>query len=328
MGVGSVPLAIAREETLMRLTRTRIWIVGGAAAVAFGLFPAASQAATTIGQSPPTAGTPQPDCTSGGALTDIVQLSNTSGNSYVVPAGGGVITSWRTSTGMGSAAMKLRLFRGNASAVTPVAESATETLTASTGTFLARISVSGGELLGYAINTTANTSQCLNTGAAGGDVIGIASAGPIGQSEMVANGPTVLANVSANLEPDADKDGFGDETQDLCPTQAGTQGPCVQCKGQNATIVGTNLPDAIVGTTGNDVIALLGGADTAKAKAGNDIVCGGGGNDDLKGQTGKDKLFGDRGKDELNGGGGKGDLCNGGKGSDEAKGSCEKERSI
>ena len=33
--------------------------------------------------------------------------------------------------------------------------------------------------------------------------------------------------VQATIEPDADGDGFGDETQDQCPTQAGTHGPCV-----------------------------------------------------------------------------------------------------
>jgi hypothetical protein len=32
--------------------------------------------------------------------------------------------------------------------------------------------------------------------------------------------------VQATLEPDADGDGFGDETQDQCPSQATTQGPC------------------------------------------------------------------------------------------------------
>jgi hypothetical protein len=32
--------------------------------------------------------------------------------------------------------------------------------------------------------------------------------------------------VQASIEPDADGDGFGDETQDQCPTQATTQGPC------------------------------------------------------------------------------------------------------
>jgi hypothetical protein len=32
--------------------------------------------------------------------------------------------------------------------------------------------------------------------------------------------------VQATVEPDVDQDGFGDETQDACPSQASTQGPC------------------------------------------------------------------------------------------------------
>ena len=32
--------------------------------------------------------------------------------------------------------------------------------------------------------------------------------------------------MNADIEADADKDGFGDETQDQCPTDATTQGPC------------------------------------------------------------------------------------------------------
>jgi hypothetical protein len=38
--------------------------------------------------------------------------------------------------------------------------------------------------------------------------------------------PTGELLVQAVVEPDADKDGFGDETQDGCPTQASTQGVC------------------------------------------------------------------------------------------------------
>ena len=33
-------------------------------------------------------------------------------------------------------------------------------------------------------------------------------------------------NAQAVVEPDADHDGFGDETKDQCPTNAATQGPC------------------------------------------------------------------------------------------------------
>ena len=49
----------------------------------------------------------------------------------------------------------------------------------------------------------------------------IAGEGPRG-SDLAPNELTV----QASIEPDADHDGFGDETQDQCPTQAATQGPC------------------------------------------------------------------------------------------------------
>jgi hypothetical protein len=38
--------------------------------------------------------------------------------------------------------------------------------------------------------------------------------------------PTGELLVQGTIEPDADGDGFGDETQDQCPSQATTQGPC------------------------------------------------------------------------------------------------------
>ena len=46
--------------------------------------------------------------------------------------------------------------------------------------------------------------------------------GPRGSSDVTEE---LLAQ--ATIEPDADGDGFGDETQDACPSQAGTQGQCV-----------------------------------------------------------------------------------------------------
>lgn len=45
-----------------------------------------------------------------------------------------------------------------------------------------------------------------------------------------------IIDISARLEADADGDGFGDETQDLCPTQVGTQGAC-DLKGPALTVV-------------------------------------------------------------------------------------------
>jgi hypothetical protein len=52
-----------------------------------------------------------------------------------------------------------------------------------------------------------------------------------GGAGTVPNGPGPGADdwellVNADVEPDGDKDGFGDETQDACPTNASTQGAC------------------------------------------------------------------------------------------------------
>ena len=49
----------------------------------------------------------------------------------------------------------------------------------------------------------------------------VEAAAPRGSTEA----PNELL-VAATIEPDADSDGFGDETQDQCPSQATTQGAC------------------------------------------------------------------------------------------------------
>jgi hypothetical protein len=47
-----------------------------------------------------------------------------------------------------------------------------------------------------------------------------------GQAGRDSNAVTEELLVQADIEADADHDGFGDETQDQCPSQATTQGPC------------------------------------------------------------------------------------------------------
>ena len=48
-----------------------------------------------------------------------------------------------------------------------------------------------------------------------------------GQGQRGSTDATEELLVQVTIEPDADGDGFGDETQDQCPTQAGTHGACV-----------------------------------------------------------------------------------------------------
>jgi hypothetical protein len=117
-------------------------------------------------------------------------------------------------------------------------------------------------------------------------------------------------DLSAILEPDCDKDGLGDETQDTSTS------PCPICKGQPATIIGTRGKDVRTGTPGRDVMVGLEANDNLSGLAGNDIICGGTGKDTLNGDKGKDKLYGQKGKDTLKGGPGK-DKLKGGVGKDK-----------
>jgi Ca2+-binding RTX toxin-like protein len=160
-----------------------------------------------------------------------------------------------------------------------------------------------------------------------------------GQSDSFAPGPAnFLVNVSAVVEPDCDKDGLGDESQDTnlssCAPGTTPTGPAptlpsgapATCRGKPATIVGTNGSDARTGSQGPDVIVALGGNDTLSGLGGNVVICAGAGKDTLKGGKGKDSLLGQKGKDALKGGPGR-DLCKGGKGRDTAS-KCEVEKSI
>jgi hypothetical protein len=96
--------------------------------------------------------------------------------------------------------------------------------------------------------------------------------------------------ISATVEPDADGDGFGDETQDKCPTNASTQDPCptpppapaasapillsaTSAAGKGlVTLTVTSTAQASVSVGGN---VSLGKGKTAKLSGGTQIVAPG-----------------------------------------------------
>jgi RTX calcium-binding nonapeptide repeat (4 copies) len=153
--------------------------------------------------------------------------------------------------------------------------------------------------------------------------------GPEGSERDVDGISSVAAEplYDADIEPDADRDGFGDVSQDSCPADGATQDACTQspvpvapvddfperrsCGGKRATRVGTAGKDDLKGTKRADVIVALGGADTIRALAGNDLVCAGKGRDTVLGGPGKDRLLGEGGVDALRGGPGKDKLIGG-----------------
>src|SRR5262249_10925198 len=89
--------------------------------------------------------------------------------------------------------------------------------------FAARVPIKKGQHLG--LDTTPSLQATVNDS---GDRFSYVFAPPLvaGSGARGSTEPTGELLLAAKVEPDADNDGFGDETQDQCPTQATTQGPC------------------------------------------------------------------------------------------------------
>jgi hypothetical protein len=195
--------------------------------------PVGASAATTIGQLDP--GTP-----SGSCIGNSYWVQNTSaGPSYAVPANG-VITSWRHKPNTApDRQLGLRIFRlVGGTSYTLVGSSGVQTLTASpVNSFATRIVVKAGDRLGLYVgnpstgfpDTGGGASCAFSTGA--GDLIHEGPANPEPAVFANVNLPVSYSNiyrlnVTASIEADADGDGYGDETQDGCTTNAATQGAC------------------------------------------------------------------------------------------------------
>lgn len=298
-------------------------------------------AATTVGQ----AVTPSPTEGGCGPAADFVQTSVAEGASYVAPSAG-VITSWTTVAGpSGPARTGLKIYRPTR---TPaeyfvVAEDGLKTHAANSGphTHPVRFPVQAGDIVGL----KATGGPCTKETGVPADQIAyrLGTTPPGTAGIFTAGSPGARLSVAARLEADADRDGFGDESQDGCPTNAAVQTACpvpppcpagtspgviCQTVAGVTTFLGTAGSDRIVGTAGRDVVLCGDGADTVTTGAGDDeIRCGAGadtvdaglGNDRILGELGNDKLLGGPGDDRL-GGGDDQDRLGGGSGKDTGSG--------
>jgi hypothetical protein len=156
----------------------------------------------------------------------MVQFSTTPGTvSYTAPDG--VLTSWRYHSGSVGGTLRLMLFKpGTAPHVyEAVAASGTKNIAANTGNdFKERIPVKQGYVLGVADQTVGNIGM---TTVSSSDVMdGLPAGVQVGQT-VTATGPFAAREaVAATVESDADGDGFGDVSQDQCPTQKATHDAC------------------------------------------------------------------------------------------------------
>lgn len=218
------------------MSRIRLAIAAGTLGLAL-VVASPSQAALTIGElSPP--GSPL-GCFPGDV---IVQTSTASRSDYRVPPGGGVITEWSArSWTKGSADQILQLVLAGSDVsddkLTFEGFSEFERIVSTDDfaahSFKTRIPVDGGERLGLYAQSGGSFAYTCAYGFSGGPanriIWGPIPPPTIGGPPVVPSSGQVLGEripVEAKLEADADKDNFGDETQDQCPTNAATQGPC------------------------------------------------------------------------------------------------------
>jgi hypothetical protein len=169
----------------------------------------------------------------------IVSLKAPAG--YPIPnaiPGAGVITSWSYSVaGVLPAELdvttKLKVF---APAATPgqfkVVGESPATIQGGTTATPARIPVQSGDLLGSSLTVldkggTEQGALFCNTGNPE-DEIGVIPGDPVSGStvSIVGTKPGYQNPITVTVEPDADGDGYGDETQDKCPTDASTHEAC------------------------------------------------------------------------------------------------------
>jgi hypothetical protein len=90
-------------------------------------------------------------------------------------------------------------------------------------TYTARLPVAAGDFLGIAGNPFAAWCETKDPA----DTYAAATGGtPIGSTFKVERATGLQVPITARVEPDADGDGYGDETQDRCPQSAAYQTPC------------------------------------------------------------------------------------------------------
>lgn len=206
--------------------RNRRLVAALAAVVLGGLIAVPSApAATSVGQ----LFQPTTNCTPNNTR---LQAAAQSGTSYTIPSAG-VLTAWSFQAGvLPLTGLKFKLAQPlGGTSYRIVAETvAGPQVAAAVNTTAARIAVQPGQLIG--IYYSEGYCGTIANGMIG-DVYAARNDDQLaGTTNSYGSNPQGRIPVQATIEPDADKDGFGDETQDKCVGRAGPDAGCavVKCK--------------------------------------------------------------------------------------------------
>jgi hypothetical protein len=189
-----------------------------------------------------------------------------------VPAAG-VMTGWTSKSEIDETrAERLKVLRAGptASYFTVIGESAEQLVVNGINSYSTRIPVRAGDRIGLygpqGVLICVASTPADSLGVFYGDV-------PLGSSEVFSKENGRVA-VLAEIEPDLDGDGFGDETQDRCPQSAAVQAPCppltldaaAKAPGRGSVLIlvatSTEAPVTVSGT-----VKLPGGSKKARSSA-------------------------------------------------------------
>jgi hypothetical protein len=212
----------------------------------------ASAATTTLGNG----------CVAEGAEENYTVLMVAKGADNPLPVtapSAGVITKARFTLPIGDSPgypQRLKVARptGTPSEYTVVAESGTIPVVSGIQTFDVRVPIGAGDVIGLYGGPDGGVLYCNSDDTANvGAVLPGSSA--VGSTATYSAESGLALPVVVTIEPDADKDGFGDETQDLCPQSAAAQSACPRIK----------LDSVAIGRDGS-VLVLVGSSLPAKVK--------------------------------------------------------------
>lgn len=160
----------------------------------------------------------------------LIQKSvGSASNPYVAPSSG-VITSWGVNVNFaGSNPVRLLVVRatGAADTYTVMGVSDVGTYALGNNTFPTRISIQAGDAIGLGA-AGGFTARCA-TAPVADEVNGYGSANQTPGATISSPSSSLTQTqvaVFASIEPDVDADGYGDESQDLCPQSAKFQTAC------------------------------------------------------------------------------------------------------
>jgi hypothetical protein len=214
-------VSVRRQGYAARLIKPLLGVLAMAAGVGVAVAFAATGSSTQLG------GTSTTFAVS--VNEPFVQVSTTPGTSpYATPDG--VLTSWRYHSIPSPAptlTLRLTLFKpGDAPHVyQAMAASDTKNIDSNTGyDFKERIPVKQGYVLGVVQNSVGNIGL---SPVSGSDLMGGFPADvQVGDTATATDIRSARLAVAATVESDKDGDGFGDVSQDKCPTQKATQDAC------------------------------------------------------------------------------------------------------